>query len=43
MKDTEYTMEDIVNMINHSEGEFVIQVEFGEVNTDEKRGESIQT
>lgn len=28
MENTECTMEDIVNMVNNSEGEFVIHVEF---------------
>lgn len=40
MENTEYTMKDIVKMVNESDGEFIIHVEFGE---GEENGEGKET
>lgn len=39
----EFTMEDIVTLVNSCENEFIIHVEFGEEVAHETRGESVQT
>lgn len=43
MEKPELTIEDIVTLVNSSEHDFIIEVEFGEENVDGEKKESIQT
>lgn len=43
MEKPELTMEDIVTLVNSSELDFIIEVEFGEEDMDGEKKESLQT
>ena len=43
MKRPEFSMEDVVTLVNSCENEFIIHVEFGEEEADGEQEESVQT